>query len=63
MAEEGLTFAEIVAIWGTSDPCDWNETGNGSGAGYPAYELRQAASSEGFSTEWDGWDNTEGVHR
>lgn len=38
--------------------------GDGSGsAGYPSYELRDAANTNSVLTEWDNEDNVNGVHR
>jgi hypothetical protein len=44
---------------------DWYDTGNGSGSGYPAYELEEAAGrvNTGFGTSWDYWSSTYGTDR
>lgn len=61
--DEGVATTTIFDIYVSSDPDSWTATGSGSGGSYPAARLRSAASTEGVLTEWDDWDNYNGVHR
>jgi hypothetical protein len=47
--DEGVTPDVIFAIWAEADPDDWNATGNGTGAGYPAFRMSVAAYDVGGS--------------
>ncbi len=61
--DQGLSSIEILNIWDGANAQSWTTSGNGTGAGYPATELRNSANALGLLTEWDNEDNLNGVHR
>ena len=58
-------LATSLAVIDASTPQTWHQTGVADNltAGSPAYELRQAAISQGILTFWDGNDDLNGVQR
>lgn len=61
--DQSVSTTTIFEIWDDSDPESWNATGDGTGSGYPSYELRNAANTNSVLTEWDNEDDDNGVHR
>lgn len=51
--DQGLSTAQIFAIWDAADPQRWEPSGAGSGPGFPAWELQDAAARLGFGAAWD----------
>lgn len=61
--DAGASTTTIFDIYNTANPNSWNATGDSTGSAYPATRLRAAANTEGVLTEWDTWDNYNGVER
>ena len=59
----GVSTTTIFQIYNVSNPGSWNATGDGTGGSYPAERLRDAADDESVLSEWDYWDDYNGVHR
>jgi hypothetical protein len=58
-----LSVAEIFEIWDSSNPHNWTLGWAGSGNGYPAHELQQAADAKGASIRWSTQAALNGVDR
>lgn len=64
--DEGFSVSTIMAIWDAANPHSWNATGDGSGTGYPADRLHDAAFTVGGSsmqTDFDTWASLNGADR
>lgn len=63
-----VSTGDIFDIWAAAGPDAWKESGAGSDStcatsDYPATRLRCAAEDLGFGSEWDDYDDYNGVHR
>ncbi|MFZ5479044.1 MAG: hypothetical protein ACOZNI_19895 [Myxococcota bacterium] len=59
----GVSTTTIFQIYENAYPHTWVAYGDSTGSGYPSSRLRNGADAAGVLTEWDAWDNYNGVHR